>query len=75
MCSATRCFNRILVFVLLVSLDCEQVLLVLNALKALCVDQIKHVSIIKLSGCSMTGGSVMLTCEPALKFKSVMLWF
>lgn len=69
MCSATRCFNRILVFVVLVSL------LVLNALKALCVDQIKHVSIIKLSGCSMTGGSVMLTCEPALKFKSVMLWF
>lgn len=69
MCSATRCFNRILVFVVLV------LLLVLNALKALCVDQIKHVSIIKLSGCSMTGGSVMLTCEPALKFKSVMLWF
>lgn len=69
MCSATRCFNRILVFVVLL------LLLVLNALKALCVDQIKHVSIIKLSGCSMTGGSVMLTCEPALKFKSVMLWF
>lgn len=75
MCSATRCFNRILVFVVLLRLDCEQVLLVLNALKALCVYQIKHVSIIKLSGCSMTGGGVMLTCEPAWKFKSVMLWF